>query len=276
MVVALALISSAIIGASDYLGGRASQRSHPLWVTAQAQSVNAAVVAIAAVIFGTQGVRGGDLGLGALGGIGSGIAYGVFFWGLTRGRVAVIAPVTAVVTAVGPVLVDLVAGTALSTWRWVGIAVTIVAIPLVAAQAGTSTRSLSTAAEIAVSVGGGIGFAGFFVTIGRTDTASGLWPAVVAALVSAIVAVVAMGAMRTPRSGISRLALIGGASAGVASAAITAALQIGPLAVATVLGSLYPIVTTGLAARLDLQRPGRINVIGIGLAVVGAALVAAA
>jgi len=60
----------------------------------------------------------------------------------------------------------------------------------------------------------------------------------------------------------------------VAGLCITRALQIGPISLATVLGSLYPVVTAGLAVRLDGERLRPLNIVGITLAVGGAAVVA--
>jgi drug/metabolite transporter (DMT)-like permease len=60
----------------------------------------------------------------------------------------------------------------------------------------------------------------------------------------------------------------------VAGVCIARALQIGPISLATVLGSLYPVVTAGLAVRLDGERLRPLNVVGIVLAAVGAAAVA--
>ena len=61
----------------------------------------------------------------------------------------------------------------------------------------------------------------------------------------------------------------------VAGVCITRALQIGPISLATELGSLYPVVTSGLAVRIDGERLRPVNVVGIVLAVGGAATVAA-
>ena len=56
--------------------------------------------------------------------------------------------------------------------------------------------------------------------------------------------------------------------------AINHALQIGPLGVVTVLGSLYPLATSALANRFDHEPIGRINVVGILAAVGGASMIA--
>jgi len=55
-----------------------------------------------------------------------------------------------------------------------------------------------------------------------------------------------------------------------------AALQLGPIAVATVPGSLYPLATTAPANRSGREPNGRVNIAGILLAGLGAALIAVA
>ncbi len=56
--------------------------------------------------------------------------------------------------------------------------------------------------------------------------------------------------------------------------AFTHAWQVGPIAVAPVLGSLYPLATTALAHRFDHEPVGRVNIAGIVIAIAGAALIA--
>lgn len=275
MVVALALVAALISGTADYLGGRASVRHTPLHVGFVSQMTNLVLLPIFAVAIGWQHLRGGDALLGLLGGTAGGGAYIVFFRALAGGRMSVVAPLTALTTALVPVTFDFVTGVSLSGGRWAGIALALLAIPALAFRRDSGVGSLGLRAEIVSAVVSGAGFAVFFMAIGHTDTESGQWPVVFAAIggtvtVGTLCAVRRVPVMTRP----PRLAVIAGVLMAASALAINHALQLGPIAVATVLGSLYPLATTALANRFDHEPVSRINIGGILLAVAGAALIA--
>lgn len=276
--VILALTSSAVIGVSDYLGGRAGERLHPALVTAYAQATYLLTVPLLAVLVGWQEVTAHDLRLGLLAGVLVGAAYVLFFAALATGRMGVAAPTTAAVSAVIPVLYDVLTGADLRAGRWVGVVVALAAVPLVAyAPSGTGRRPTGarTSVVVAASVAAGIGFACFFILLGQTSPDSGQWPLAASSLSATVTVFAFVLARRVGLARPVRGAIASGATGALAGACITAALQLGPVSVATVLGSLYPIVTVGLAARFAGERVRWWHVSGLGLAVVGAALVGA-
>ena len=151
--------------------------------------------------------------------------------------------------------------------------------PTAASSTGPSPSSVyghrisTTEVESALVAGGG--FAVFFVAVGHTSTESGQWPVVFAAVGgTATVGALCVARHVTVRTRPPRLAVISGLLMAGSGLAINHALQLGPIAVATVLGSLYPLATTALANRFDHEPVGRINVAGILLAVAGASLIA--
>jgi drug/metabolite transporter (DMT)-like permease len=122
----------------------------------------------------------------------------------------------------------------------------------------------------------GVGFGFYFFCIGHTHRSSGLWPTVTSFLVGiAVIAPIAArsGVLPTAAS-LSRLAVAGGLALGVADAALTIALQRGPLTVASVLGNLYPLVTIALGVTLLRERVRIWQAAGIALAVAGVAMIA--
>ncbi len=275
MVVVLALIAALISGAADYLGGRASVRHQPLHVGFVSQLTNLTVLPIAALAIGWQQLHSGDILLGLLGGTGAGVAYLVFFRALARGRMSVVAPLAALTTAMVPVVIDISTGVSLSGGRWVGIALALAAIPALAFRRDAGTGSMSLREELTSAVGAGCGFAVFFVAIGHTSTESGQWPVVFAG----VGGTVTVGLLCTARHVQLRtrppgLAVASGLLMAGAGLAINHALQLGPIAIATVLGSLYPLATTALANRFDQEPVSRVNVAGVALAVAGASLIA--
>lgn len=275
MVVALALVAALISGTADYLGGRASVRHNPLHVGFVSQMTNLVLLPVFAVAIGWEHLRGGDALLGLLGGTAGGAAYIVFFRALAGGRMSVVAPLTALTTALVPVTFDFVTGVSLSGGRWAGIGLALLAIPALALRRDSGVGSLGLRAEIVSAVVSGAGFAVFFMAIGHTSTESGQWPVVFAAIggtvtVGMLCAVRRVSVVTRP----PRLAVIAGGLMAASSLAINHALQLGPIAVATVLGSLYPLATTALANRFDHEPVSPINIGGIVLAVSGAALIA--
>ena len=275
MVVALALIAALVSGTADYLGGRAAGRHHALHVGFVSQLTNLVVLPVFAVAIGWQHLHHGDILLGLLGGMAAGTAYLVFFHALAGGRMSVVAPLAALTTALVPVLIDVITGVSLPGGRWAGIALALLAIPALAFRRDEGSGSLSLREEVVSALVAGGGFAIFFVAVGHTSTESGQWPVVFAAVGgTATVGALCVARHVTVRTRPPRLAVISGLLMAGSGLAINHALQLGPIAVATVLGSLYPLATTALANRFDHEPVGRINVAGILLAVAGASLIA--
>lgn len=283
----LALTASVVIGLSDYLGGRASQRLHPMVVALVAQGTYLVVVPPLALAVGAAGPSGTDLTWGLVAGVASGCAYVVFFTALSTGRMGVVAPATAAVSAAVPVVVDLVAGVDLGVGQWTGVAVALVAVPLVAytptSQPASDepthgrTAAVGTVQVVGLAVVAGALFATFFICIGRTSTDSGQWPLAASSVTST--GSIAVALLMSHRAGdrplsIDRVAVASGVTGAIAGACMTAALQRGPVAVASVLGSLFPLVTVALSARFSDERIRWWHVVGLGCAVAGAALIA--
>ncbi len=279
MVVVWALVASFVIGFADFAGAKASTKRSALAVTFHAQLINAILIPIVVLVAGWSNLHNGDLLIGAIGGAAAGAGYLAFFHGMAHGRISVIAPLTAVVTAFVPVIVDVIQGVHLSAWRWVGVAIALVAIPLLAYRSSSSGAvaddRMSLPAELLYGLGGGALFSVFFVVMGHTSSDSGQWPLVMSALAGTVTAGIACAIGREPVGRPPALAVVNGVLQAVASLAILRALQLGPISVATVLGSLYPLVTTALAVRIDHERVERPNALGVVLAVGGACVVAA-
>lgn len=283
MTALLALAGSVIIGVSDYLGGRASQRRHPIVVAFVAQGTYLAVVPILALLLGSEAVTTTDLAWGLVAGVASGTAYVVFFTALSTGRMGVVAPVTASLSAALPVVVDLAQGVDLGGWQWVGLGAALTAVPIVAYTPSDTVGTTSTARVVLLAATAGVLFAGFFMSIGHTSPDSGQWPFVassVTATGSIGLALLLARRRRVPPPGgplvvtPDTLAIASGVTGAIAGACLTAALQRGPVSVASVLGSLFPLVTVSLSARFGGERVRWWHVTGLSLAVVGASLVA--
>jgi drug/metabolite transporter (DMT)-like permease len=278
MTVVLALIASLLIGVSDFLGGIASRTRSPLETSLVAFLATLVTLTPIAALLGASDLTVHDLGLGAISGLTTSVAYIGFFAAIGHGRISIVAPISAAVTALLPAIAGLAAGNTLSTLaRW-GVLCAFLAIPLVAYETedGAAGYDWSTIRQVLVSILCGVGFAFYFICIGHTHRSSGLWPTV-ATLVVAIavtVPIAARGSAMPSLDSLSRPALAGGVALGLADAALTTALQRGPLTVASVLGNLYPLVTIALGVSVLGERIRIWHAAGIVLAVAGVALIA--
>src|SRR4051794_12084722 len=190
MAVLLALCSALAYGLTDFLGGILSRRTSAWSVAVVAQvSSTACTVAVAAS-------RGGDpapahLGWAVLAGVGSGAGTGFLYRGFATGRMAVVAPVSAVGAAVVPVLAGTLTGERLSFVVWLGILAALPGIWLVSstpddpvAHADRDPRRGSLAEGLVDGVLAGLGFGMLFAALGQVPDSAGLWPLALCQLVS--------------------------------------------------------------------------------------------
>ena len=277
MTVVLALFASLFIGASDFLGGLDSRTRNPLETSLVLLLATLVTLVPIAILLGASDLTGHDLGLGAVSGLTTSVAYVGFFAAIGHGRISIVAPISAAVTALLPAVVGIAEGNTLSTLARCGVLCALLAIPLVAYQTEDGEAGdWSTTRQVLVSVLCGIGFGFYFICIGHTHRSSGLWPTVatVVVAIAVTVPVAARGSAMPSFASLSRLAVAGGVALGIADSALTTALQRGPLTVASVLGNLYPLVTIALGVAILGERVRIWHAAGIALAVAGVAMIA--
>jgi drug/metabolite transporter (DMT)-like permease len=279
MTIVLALLASLFIGASDFLGGVVSRTRSPLETSLVLFLAALVTLVPIALVLGTSDLTVHDLGLGAVSGLTTGVAYVGFFAAIGHGRISIVAPVSAAVTALLPAIVGIAGGNTLSTLARGGVLCALLAIPLVAYETadGVTADDWSTARQVLVSILCGVAFGFYFICIGHTHRSSGLWPTVATLVVgiAVIVPIAARGGALPSLASLSRLAVAGGVALGIADAGLTTALQRGPLTVASVLGNLYPLVTIVLGVTVLGERVRLWHATGILLAVAGVAMIAA-
>jgi drug/metabolite transporter (DMT)-like permease len=279
MTIVLALFASLFIGASDFLGGVVSRTRSPLETSLVLFLAALVTLVPIALLLGASDLTLHDLGLGAVSGLTTGVAYVGFFAAIGHGRISIVAPVSAAVTALLPAIVGIAGGNTLSTLARGGVLCALLAIPLVAYETadGVTADDWSTARQVLVSILCGVAFGFYFICIGHTHRSSGLWPTVATLVVgiAVIVPIAAHGGAMPSLASLSRLAVAGGVALGIADAGLTTALQRGPLTVASVLGNLYPLVTIALGVTVLGERVRLWHATGILLAVAGVAMIAA-
>ncbi len=277
MTAILALASALIIGGSDFSGGVATRNDSTFRVTVWAQ-LWSGLTALALVGFvSAPSIATVDVVGGALAGLSGTFSFVCFYAALGRGSMGVVAPTTAIVGATVPALVGFARGEDLTTTTAMGLVLAVVAIVLVTHNADRDGRTDGRA--LALAVVAGLGFSIFFIALSDTNDSAGIWPLVVARAVSipavAVVARLAVGSVRPLGRRSRTLAAITGITEMLANVLLLVALRRGPLAVASIFGSLYPVSTVVLAWLILRERFGRSQVSGVVLAAAALVLVAA-
>ncbi len=273
MTVLLGLLAALSWGTGDFFGGVGSRHGRATAVTVASQVTGlAAAIVVAPLLGGTPG--GPDLAWGAIAGIAGGFGLLFLYRGMAVADMGIVVPVAAIGTGVFPLLFGVTTGDRLGPIEISGIALALVAIWLVSYQPGPRRRGV--APGLAFGIGAGAGFGGLLVGLSRISGDAGLWPLLATRLVGGIVVLiiglVSREALRP--HGRSWPAIVVAGSLGViGNALFLVASQEGPLAVAAVVGSLFPAVTVLLARFVldEVLTPPRI--LGLATAVLAVALI---
>jgi drug/metabolite transporter (DMT)-like permease len=280
MAALLALVSSVLWGAADFLGGTVSRRLPTLLVVGASQLAGLLTVAVVAVAAGELHAPTGYLpwavaaGLAGLGGL---VA---FYRALAIGTMGVVSPIAALGVVV-PVAVGLGRGERPGAVQLIGIVVAVLGVVL-ASGPELSGRAGARPLLLAVAAAVGFGLALLFISEGaRTSTLMTLVTMrVTSVLVVALLLVsqVAARARRTPIKLTARdLPVIAVIGIGDAAANLTFgwATTRGLVSVVAVLGSLYPVVTVLLARVVHHERLALVQNAGVVAALAGVGLIAA-
>ena len=276
MTALLALSSALLVGASDFLGGVASRRASALRVAALAQLVSLLLSLPTAAFVSADRVTRTDVLWSLASGLVAASGLVLFYTAMGRGLLSIVAPVAAVTGASVPVVYALARGERPGAAALAGIALALPAIALVSVAPGSpGAVAGGLQAVVALSVGAGLFFGLFFVFLSRTSDHAGLWPVALSRVASATPLVIAALVVRggPPVRSLARFVVPTGALEMTATVTLLLALQRGPIAVAAVLASLYPVITVVLAASLLRERLSRLQLTGVGLALVAAVLV---
>lgn len=196
----LAFVGALVYGSADFLGGLAARRIRSIAVTAVAAAAGMVLLlALAPLVGGAP--TAADLAWGALSGVTGAIAIGLLYGCLAIGPMSILSPVTAVVSALAPVLWGvLVSGEQLGSLALVGLALALVAIVLVALLPGEAVVRPS-ARGLVMATGSGLAIGAFLILLDQIGDESGLMPLVLnrlvnAAITGSIVAVLVIASVR--------------------------------------------------------------------------------
>jgi drug/metabolite transporter (DMT)-like permease len=272
-----ALASSALFGAGDFAGGIAARRGPAPLVTAFS-----ALGALALLLVGMGFIRGtpsaDDLAWGAAAGACGAAGATLIYKSLALGPMSLASPVFCVIGLSVPVLVGVALGERPSSLAWTGVALAVVAIPLLSltGEGPGHVPRAHVRRTLFVSIMAGLTIGWFLVCVARIGLAAGLLPLVVArgvALVLLISWYVARRRPALPPAAARPAALGAGVLDSSANVAYWLAVQSAPLALVSALVSLAP-ATTVLIARVTLgerwsaaQRVGLVVALAAGLCI---------
>jgi drug/metabolite transporter (DMT)-like permease len=197
-----------------------------------------------------------------------------YYRGIAVGAVSIVAPIAGV-SAVIPVAFGIATGDRPSTWQWAGMATSLAGVFLASREKGGGGR---VAAGVGLALLAALGFGGYFPPMHAAGNADFWWASLIFRVTSTAVILAAVAVRRpplgVPAGQIPLLALIGTADM-LGVALFAAASTSGLVSVTSVLSSLYPIVTVGLARVVLRERVARSQELGVVLTLTGVALISA-
>lgn len=286
MTALFALATCLLWGLADFGGGVLTRRTPALTVVVVSQSI--AVVVLGAIVAATGAwtETGPLLWYAVAAGVVGPVAMLAFYKALALGPMGVVSPLASIGVVV-PVGVGLVLGERPGLLQFAGIAVAVAGILL---AGGPELRGAPVRRQaIVLTLVAAFGFGAVMALISEASTSiTGLFLALfvqrvtnVAVGGAALYVSVRRGAPALPEDGgprVVRAALPALAFVGLADVAAngtySVAAQNGPVTVAAVLASLYPVITAVAARGFLKERLRAVQAAGAGLALIGTILLA--
>lgn len=284
MTALFALATSLLWGLADFGGGLLTRRAPALTVVVVSQSIAAAVLGVIVVATGAWSETGPHLWFAVAAGLVGPVAMLSFYKALALGPMGVVSPLGSLGVAVPVGVGCLVLGERPGLPQVAGIVVAVAGVVL---AGGPQFRGAPVQRQaVLLTLLAAFGFGAVMALIAEASTTlTGLFLALFVQRVTNVVAggtalyvSVRRGAPALPAEGFPWSALPALAFVGLADVAANGsyaiAAQRGPVTVAAVLASLYPVVTALAARGLLKERLRAVQTAGAGLALAGSLLLA--
>jgi drug/metabolite transporter (DMT)-like permease len=278
MHLALALLSSLVLGSADFVGGAAARRARAAVVVvwSNAAGLLAALVLAVLVVPGAAGLR--DLGWGAAAGISGSFGAVLLYRALACGVMSVVAPSSAAAAAAVPVTIGIALGERISGPAAVGVVAALGSVMLLTHTSGPGSPDRGPVARtMTYAVLAGVSFGFFLVLLAQSSAASSLWP-LVAARSASLALLVGLALVRRQTLDLAgpsaRLALLAGVLDMTSNVLFLFAIRGSELALVGLLASLSPLGTVGLAHLVLRERIRAVQGLGAALAMGSVVLLA--
>ncbi len=277
----VATLGAAFYGWADFLGGFASRKDSALRVTLAAQVVGLIALTIVTLIYPPQDWGDPLILWGAAAGVLGGTGVLALYAGLATGRMSVVAPITAALAGALPAAVGLSSGASLSLPAMIGMVLAMASVVIVSVFAEEESGDMAPGSgrkALVFAVISGIGFGTSILCWAQTPMSTHFAPLVLARIVTvtllALVGAVFYRGRIVVVPAARRLAILTGLVDALANLTQVTSLRLGPLALAAVLGSLYPVGTLLLARFVLHEHLRGWQRVGIAMAMVAVVLTA--
>ncbi|MFE2298067.1 EamA family transporter [Streptomyces sp. NPDC059445] len=283
MTALFALATSLLWGLADFGGGLLTRRTPALTVVVASQSIAAVVLGAIVLATGGWSAAGPELWFAVAAGLVGPVALLSFYKALALGPMGVVSPLGSLAVAV-PIGVGLFLGERPGLIQIAGIAVAVAGVVL---AGGPQLRGAPVQRQaILLTLIAAAGFGTVFALIAEASSSvTGLFLALFVQRVTnvvtggaALAVSVRRGGAALPEGGFPWASLPALAFVGLADVAAngtySVAAQHGPVTVAAVLASLYPVVTALAARGVLRERLRGVQATGAALALVGTVLLA--
>src|SRR5947209_2978436 len=174
--VAFALSASISWGAGDFSGGLATRRAQVLSVVFGAYAVGLFMLIVLALIWSEPFPTALDLMWGVVAGLAGAVGLVAFHQALSVGRMGIVAPIAAMLSAALPVLFGALIEGLPRPLQFVGFVLAFIAVGLISGLGVVKGRPKG----LGLALLAGLGFGSFFILISRVSHESFFWTLVTA------------------------------------------------------------------------------------------------
>jgi len=272
----LAILSSILWGSADFFGGKLSKRFQAIAVTAVSQAFGL-LIGITIILVSSSWIKpnlswDGYFLSGICAGLLGFLGLIAFYTGLATGRMGVVAPISALSVLI-PLTIAFINGEKPSSTQLLGMGIALTGAVF---ASGPELKGGLAVKPIVLAVIAAFGFGTAIAFIARGSASSAIMTMTTMRFSTFIVALFLFARFRTTggfkKKDIPVLVGIGAADF-IANLLLGVATTKGLVALAVVLGSLYPIVTALLAFKILHERLHKIQYVGIGFAIAGVAVI---
>lgn len=274
MAIFLALMSSVLWGAGDFLGGLRSRSRPAVAVVAGSMFSGLVVIALVALVYGAYHDPSGWLPWAVMAGLAGAAGLVAFYWALASGTMGVVSPIAALGVSV-PVIIGFIRGEVPSTLQSVGLAV---ALAGAIATSGPELSGRVSGRSVQLAAFAGVCFGLVFVAVDQGAKSSPMMTLIGMRCSSLVMFFIAAVALRSvgglDRTDIWPLTVIGTFDV-TANLMFALASNRGYVSVVSVLSSLYPVMTVLLARAVLHERMQTIQTAGVGVTMLGVVFISA-
>ena len=265
------LLSAISFGCGDFTGGYITKRTNVFLVLLYSQFVGSIFLIISIIVFGEKIVFVNVL-YGVISGVFGGIGLLAFYHGLSRGNMGIVAPITAVITPIIPLIFSFL-NLKYSIAQVIGIGLALLSIWLVSSSHINKKISFN---DVTFAIIAGIGFGMFLLFIDLASTSTSiLVPILIARLSSFSLIVIVtfyLGNFEIVSKKTFSLTGLAGILDTLGNLFFIFSSKAGRLDFATILLSLGPVVTVLLAWKILHEKLSKTQILGIGLSVFAVSL----